>query len=471
MKVTKSAVYADFGGFFIKTPTYLSYSLSFTFMTIIYEDKLFLQGKDNTEKNKSQIAKKAAKLIMKFLKSRLFIILSLSLIIFCTAAFAAASFILPEKVTVSQSETHGRWIPKELSWIVTSKETLVSPAMENTAKALDQAELVQSYNEKIYLCGVLPIKTVEVAVVDNIYVTPGGESIGINLKTEGVLSVGIAKFECKNKKISPAEDAGIRPGDIFTKINGKAITKAGEMSEIIENSNGKITLTGIRNNKEMLWEVTPQKDDTDGRAKIGLWIREGVAGIGTVSFYTDSSFAALGHPISDIDTGSDVRESGGTICHAKVIGVEKGEKGSPGSLMGVFSGEEVGEITANTYCGVYGTIKKAPQTPKLRLASKNEVRPGKATIRCDIGGDKVESFDIEIIRIASTGNTSKNMIIKVTDKKLLAKTGGIVQGMSGSPIIQNGRIVGAVTHVFVNDPTRGYGIFIENMLAEAEKIK
>ena len=458
-KVPKSTVYAVFGDFFTISPTYLSYSLSFTFMTIIYQHKAFLQGKDNTEKKQ-----KAANFILKFLKSRPFIILILSLVVFCTAAFAAASFILPEKITVTQNETRGRWIPKELSWIVTTRGELVSTAMENSSDALEQNQNYQSYNEKVYLCGIVPVKTVEVAVIDNFYVYPGGESIGINLKTEGILVVGIAKFQSHDKKISPAEDAGIRAGDIFTKINGKNISRAGELAEIIGNSKNEITLSGIRNGREMSWHVTPQKDDCDGKAKIGLWIRESVAGIGTVSFYTDSTFAALGHPISDIDTGQDVKESGGTICHAKVIGVEKGEKGSPGSLMGVFSGEEIGQISSNSYCGVYGTISSPPKTDKIKVASKSTVRPGDATIICDIGHGKPQNFDIEIVRIASTGTTSKNMIIKVTDKDLLSKTGGIVQGMSGSPILQNGRIVGAVTHVFVNDPTRGYGIFIENML-------
>lgn len=408
---------------------------------------------------------------MKFLKSKVFILCLISLFISVGITFAAISFFLPQRVNISQNETDGKWIPKGWSWLVTSKESRAYPASENTSKSVSDENTANHYYEKVYLCGILPVKTVEVSVIDNLWVTPGGESIGINLKTQGVLAVGIAEFQSDGKKISPAMEGGVKAGDIFTKINGKKITKAGELAEIIENSDSEILLEGMRNDEEMSWKVTPKADDDDGKMKIGLWIRESVAGIGTVSFYKDDSFAALGHPISDIDTGDNVKESGGTICHSKVIGVEKGDKGKPGSLMGVFTGDDIGTITSNTPYGVYGKISESPKTKKIKTAPKSEVRPGKATIRCDIGQGEAESFHIEIIRIVSTGNTSKNMIIKVTDKRLLSKTGGIVQGMSGSPIIQNGKLIGAVTHVFVNDPTKGYGIFIENMLSEAEKIK
>ncbi len=408
---------------------------------------------------------------MKFLKSKVLVLSLLSLFISVGITYGAIAVFFPERVTVSNDKTDGKWIPEGISWLLSSKEAEVYPAAENTSESVNGKDALQSRYEKLYLCGIVPIKTVEVSVIDNMWVTPGGESIGINLKTKGVLAVGIAEFTSDGKKISPAKSSGVKTGDIFTKIDGKTITKAGELSEYIEKSKGEILIEGIRNNDKKTWKITPEKDDGDKKLKIGLWIRESVAGIGTVSFYSNDSFAALGHPISDIDTGGNVEESGGTICHSKVIGTQKGEKGNPGSLMGVFSGNDIGVITSNTSFGVYGKITEIPKTDKIKTAPKTEVRPGKASIRCDIGSGKAESFDIEIIRIASTGNTSKNMIIKVTDKKLLNKTGGIVQGMSGSPILQNGKLIGAVTHVFVNDPARGYGIFIENMLEEVMKVK
>ncbi|MBR3933089.1 MAG: SpoIVB peptidase [Clostridia bacterium] len=409
---------------------------------------------------------------MKILKSKIFIISFISVLLLSVSGIILVSYSLPEKVVISPEDSGDAWLPQKLNFFLNVKESQIAPALENSSKPVQKSQNVQTYNAKVYFCNVLPVKTVEVSVVDRMLVTPGGECIGINLKTEGVLVVGIAKFQTKSEiTVSPGQEAGICTGDSITKINGTSVSRAYALADIIAKSSGEITIEGLRNSKPMVWKVTPACDKTDNTQKIGLWIRESVAGIGTATFYKDGHFASLGHPISDIDTGEDVSTNGGTICSADIVGVDRGKKGTPGSLLGVFSGEGTGEITANTNCGVYGTTTHIPQTPKVEIALKNKVRPGNATIRCDIGNGKVEEFKIEIARIVSTGNTPKNMIIKITDKKLLDKTGGVVQGMSGSPILQNGKLIGAVTHVFVNDPTRGYGIFIENMLAEAEKIK
>ena len=201
----------------------------------------------------------------------------------------------------------------------------------------------------------------------------------------------------------------------------------------------------------------------------GGWVIDTVAGIGTVTFYSDSGFGALGHSISDIDTGESVDSVGGSIFDASVVGVDKSEKGVPGSLKGVFSGKKTGEVSKNSSFGIYGKCP-LPDYEKMSIQLRCDTRPGDAKIICDIG-DGREEFDAKITRILPSGETTKGMIIEITDRKLLDKCGGIVQGMSGSPILQNGKLVGAVTHVFVNEPGRGYGIFIENMLAEAEKIK
>ena len=378
------------------------------------------------------------------------------------------SHSLPKNITITQNQTNGRWIPKGYAWLVTNRQMDLAPAMENSSTAVSEKQSL-SYSEKIYLYGFVPVKTVGVSVADEIFVVPGGECVGITLKTEGLLAVGIAPFETRNgEKLSPAEDAGIKTGDIITRINGNKISKADELMKAVKSSQQSIVLSGERNGKNLSWEIFPAHDKTDGKKKIGLWIRESVAGIGTVSFYNKGSFAALGHSISDIDTGSDVKEAGGSVCKASIVGIEKGEKGTPGSLRGVFAGKSTGKISSNSYCGVFGTIEDIPDTPRVKIASKNEVRPGNALLRCDVGSG-TKNYKIEIQRIVSNADTTKNMIIKISDKELINKTGGIVQGMSGSPIIQNGKLVGAVTHVFVNDPTRGYAIFIENMLSEAEK--
>jgi len=409
---------------------------------------------------------------LKFLKSKIFIISFVTLLLLSVSGFILVSCILPDSVTVSPEEANGNWLPKNSGPFLSVKTPGVFPAAENTSKSVNNPPSIKSYNAKVYFCNIIPIKTVEVSVIGNMLVTPGGECIGINLKTNGILIVGIAEFETNNgETVSPGENAGLKTGDTITQVNGKDVKKALELAQIISKSDGEITISGLSDGKYYEKKIVPLKDKKDNVKKIGLWVRESIAGIGTATFYKDGCFASLGHPITDIDTGNNVDAGGGTIYSADVVGIDKGKNGTPGSLLGVFSGEKKGEISKNTRCGVFGTTTDVPQTPKVEIALKNKVRPGNATIRCDIGNGKVEEFKIEIARIVSTGNTPKNMIIKITDKKLLDKTGGVVQGMSGSPILQNGKLVGAVTHVFVNDPTRGYGIFIENMLAEAEKIK
>ena len=407
---------------------------------------------------------------MKFFKSKYFLFILSLIFLLNISAYFAVSHSLPENITISKNDSHGKWIPGGFSWLVTSQIENTAPAMENPSAKISENTL-EKYNEKIYLFGFLPLKDVNVTITDDLYVIPGGESIGISLKTKGVLTVGIAPFETEDgNKISPAKLAGVKTGDIITQIDGKEIEKVSDLTEAVVSSNDVITLLGKRGEKNISWQVSPLKDKKDGKKKIGIWVRETVAGIGTVSFYNKNEFAALGHSISDIDTGCEVIADGGNVYRAQIIGIEKGEKGTPGSLRGVFSGGNAGSIKSNSYCGVYGTISSLPKTPKVKVASKNDVRPGEAFIRCNLG-DGTKNYDIEILRIVSNSETTKNMIIEIIDKELLQKTGGIVQGMSGSPILQNDKLVGAVTHVFVNDPTRGYGIFIENMLQEAEKIK
>ena len=429
-------------------------------MTFIYKDFIFSYGKDKIK----------GEFILKFLKSKSFLLIISLFFIFNILAFFAVSYALPKSISIQMGESETSYIPKSVSWLVTSRQEDVSPAMQNTSKSISHTQNTGEYKAKIYLYGIVPVKTVSVAIEDDIYVVPGGECIGINLKTRGVLAVGTASFKSGGTKLSPSAEAGIRAGDIIIEINGESISKASEMMDIISSTKSEIIISGQRDDRQMEWIVRPATDDDDGKKKIGLWIRESVAGIGTVTFYRDKEFASLGHPISDIDTGFDVICAGGSVCKANIIGIDKGEKGEPGSLRGVFSGKSTGKISTNSYCGVFGNIESIPDTQKLKIASKNDVRPGKAQIRCDIGKG-VESFDIEIVRITSKGESTKSMVIRITDEKLISKTGGIVQGMSGSPILQNSRIVGAVTHVFVNDPTRGYGIFIENMLNEAQKLK
>ncbi len=403
---------------------------------------------------------------MNFFKSKTLSIIFVSFLTFIICAFFGISYVLPKSVVITKSENPDSWIPQSYSWLVSTRDTKTAPAMQNSAQRTSSDFSLDSYYSRVYLCGIVPIKTVEVSVVGDMYVVPGGETIGIKLKTRGLIVVGIAEFESADgETVSPAKDKGIKTGDIITKIDGTEISKAEDIAEYIKSAKSPIKIEGERSGKAIQWELMPKTDKNDFAQKIGIWVRESIAGIGTVSFYTDGKFAALGHPITDIDTGDAVETSGGTICNASIIGIDKGEKGTPGSLKGVFSGSDTGSLSSNSYCGVYGTIQKTPDKPKIKLASLSDIKAGSAMLCCDTGGGS-KSYDIEILRLNPDQSGTKSIIIKITDEELLAKTGGIVQGMSGSPIIQNDKLIGALTHVFVNDPTKGYAVYAETMVKE-----
>ena len=391
---------------------------------------------------------------------------TLFFILFTFCAPSILSLTIPRSLFITQSETDGKWLPDGAKWILSSKETPSEDVWQNSGKKIAQNN-IQKIDATVYFCGFIPFKKVDISVTDEIKLSPGGNLVGINLKTKGVLVAGTEEIETPSGKYSPAKLAGIRSGDIITEINGTPTSTTDDVVNLISDSKDTIFIKGERDKKEMSWKL--ESVTINEEKKVGLWIRDTVAGIGTVTFYSDTGFGALGHPISDIDTGECVASVGGSIFDADVIGVDKSEKGAPGALKGVFSGKKIGEISKNSPFGIYGTCN-VPYYERVSIQSRSDTRAGDAKILCDIGNGR-EEFDAKIIRILPQGETTKGMVIEITDENLLKKCGGIVQGMSGSPILQNGRIVGAVTHVFVNDPTRGYGIFIENMLAEAEKIK
>ncbi len=306
---------------------------------------------------------------------------------------------------------------------------------------------------------------------------PIGKSVGVTLSTDGVIVAGIS--ETVNQKKSPAKEAGLKQGDIIVKFNGQKITNVEDLTKNLCKSKGLCaSITIIRHEKNIELMITPVFSEKDNRLVIGAWVKDAASGIGTLTFFDPKTkkFGALGHGICDTETGKLLRIDSGAILSSTIVSVDKGEKGSPGELNGVFSEEDaqLGEVTNNFDYGICGTASDnfpISATP-LPVAKISEITTGKASIMANVEGNIVDSYEIEILRLLPHRSSSaKNMIIKITDQRLLEKTGGIVQGMSGSPIVQNGKLVGAVTHVFVNDPTRGYGIFIENMLAEAEKIK
>lgn len=314
-----------------------------------------------------------------------------------------------------------------------------------------------------------------------ILIYPGGGPIGVKLNTKGVLVVALSDIDgVKGKVQSPAASAGVQIGDSIIRINDIEINSAEDLTGFInKEKNSELTLKLQRKNNANYFElkVKPVTDSTDGKQKIGLWVRDSTAGVGTLTFYDGKTkkFAALGHPITDADTGTILNVNNGVIISSNIVSVKKGTKGSPGELRGLFVDENKikGQIIKNTECGIFGNgnnslINNQFNKP-MKIGLRNEIKEGKAQIITTINGSEPELFEIEIQKLL-TQNTSgsKSMIIKITDPRLLDKTGGIVQGMSGSPIIQNNKIIGAVTHVLINKPDIGYGIYIEWMLKDAD---
>lgn len=340
------------------------------------------------------------------------------------------------------------------------------------------------YNEetlKVNLLGLIPIKQVSVHKVKDIEVVPGGNSIGVRLSSEGVLVVGFSEIAIGNdKKVSPAGEAGIEVGDIITKIDGDQIESSHDLIKKIGSINKeKINIEFIRDGKTLNKEVTLIKENNSGY-KLGLWVRDSTAGVGTMTFYHEATgkFAALGHPVTDGDTNKPFTVKKGDLLQSSIISVRKGEKGAPGELKGIFVNDDkpIGNIQRNTQCGIFGEGKKAECNPMrskaIKVAFRDEIKLGKAKIITTIDESGPKEYEIEIVKLLQQDNPGpKSMLIRITDEELLNKTGGIVQGMSGSPIIQNDKIIGAVTHVLINKPDVGYGIYIDWMLEDAGILK
>lgn len=348
-----------------------------------------------------------------------------------------------------------------------SKEDLVEAGVINSSN--------QTYNADLKLMNIIPLKSVNVQVVEETKVIPCGVPFGVKIFTDGVVVVGISDVKVNLSTVNPAKDAGLKIGDVIMSIDNHTVNSNEEVAKYIQNCNGNpLTLSVRRENMTFSTEICPVKSE-DSNYKAGLWVRDSSAGIGTLTYYNREQqvFAGLGHGICDVDTGELMPLRNGDIVPAIINGVVKGEKGTPGELRGYFSDQDsIGTLLANVNTGVYGVMDKAPvENEPLVVAMKQQVKPGKAQILTTINGQAPQYYDIEIESVNYKEHTpTKNMVIRITDPKLLETTGGIVQGMSGSPIIQNGMLVGAVTHVFVNEPECGYGIFAENMLQISNSI-
>jgi len=303
-------------------------------------------------------------------------------------------------------------------------------------------------------------------------VLAGGMPFGEKFFSEGIVVVGFTEVETAEGVRTPAYDAGLRLGDVITHVCGKPVKSSSEMIRLIEGTSAPVEITYLRDGAENTVSFLPSLSAADGRMKTGMWIRDTTAGIGTVTYINPETgeFAGLGHGICDAETGELLKMERGTVVDVEITGISRGIAGTPGELKGYFTGEKSGVLLGNTECGVYGVFTEIPANPAIEsaeLGTRWEVEAGEAVIRCTLDDNCMAEYEIEIQEICRDSRDNRSFTIQVTDEDLLEKTGGIVQGMSGSPIIQNGKLIGAVTHVLINDPSKGYGIFIENMLEAA----
>ena len=312
--------------------------------------------------------------------------------------------------------------------------------------------------------GFFPVKKVKVKVEPNRKVFSGGQPIGLMLNSNGVIVINSGNVKTKD---GIKGNTALKKGDIIKKINDTTILTPKCIAKYFkENSCDKINLTIERNGKTIVLKTQPLYDSVNEEYKLGAWVKDKIAGLGTISYVKlDGNFGALGHPVIDGDTNVVFNIYNGQVYDAKVVGVEKGQPGKAGALKGVFNASDgkIGTVHTNNKYGIFGRLNKQIDENIISVGSRLSVKPGRAKIISTIG-DKIDEFDIEIVKTHSQKKKSdKSMVVKVVDSRLLDATGGIVQGMSGSPIVQDGKVVGAITHVFVNDPTRGYGIYMDWM--------
>ena len=345
---------------------------------------------------------------------------------------------------------------------------------EKTINKIGNETLSVSLFDKLFL------KSVDVSVLPKTTVIPVGNIAGVKLYTSGVLVVGMSEVEGEDSKTyKPYENTGIEEGDTIVKINDNLISSTDDLIEKVNMSKGEeVEIEYIHDEETKECSITPVKTSEE-EYKLGLWVRDSAAGVGTVTFYEPStqSFGALGHGITDIDTGDLLNIASGEFVTAKVLNIKKGEDGNPGKIQGTVEEQEtIGKITKNTEFGIYGKIQdlsslNIDKSKEMEVALRDEIQTGKATILCSLDNETVKEYEIEITKIYKDNNyDNKSMEIKVTDEELIEKTGGIIQGMSGSPIIQNGKFIGAVTHVLVNSSTEGYAIFGDLMLKQSKEV-
>ena len=382
-------------------------------------------------------------------------------------AGAAAWKLSPDSLTVTgESGTH---LQSQWYQVISQPQ-----GMERQASATGSPREAQ-----ISLLGVVPVKSIPLEYSQEApQVLVCGTPFGMKMEAEGVVVVGTADITGNGKSINPAKEAGLEIGDVIYRAGGKEVSENNELAQIFETSRGSpVTIEAERSGQEFTAVLTPVFSEIDGLYKGGLWVRDSTAGIGTLTFYDPDTgtFGGLGHGVCDVDTQELMPLGSGEILPVSISGIVKGQRGAAGELQGYFASDmAMGEMSANTDTGVYGVLFQPPEDAQLLpIAMKQEVRAGEAQILTTIDGGAPQYYDVEIEAVNyDESQKTKNLCLRVTDPELLKKTGGIVQGLSGSPIVQEGKLVGAVTNVLVNNPEKGYGIFAETMweCAQEEEI-
>ena len=392
----------------------------------------------------------------------------MALTLFCGAALGSIGYyqrLLPDRFTVSQGQEVCIGQLVQSSPVDEEGRTLAAVA----AKAGEQ------YRVRLKLGGILPLKEATVSVTEESVVTVCGIPFGIKLYTDGVLVVELEDVTTGMGQVNPAAAAGVRVGDVIVAVNGEAVNTSESVATYISNSSGRpVTLRLRRDGVEFDAMLTPVRPTEGDGYRAGMWIRDSAAGVGTLTFYDSASgvFGGLGHAMCDVDTGGTMPLSSGEIVPARIFGIKKGKSGTPGELRGCFETGTLGELLRNGSDGLYGQMTVFPLGGEtMPVARRQQVHIGAAQIRCTLDGMTPRWFDVEIEQVRYSGlNKDRHMVVRITDTELLALSGGIVQGMSGSPIVQDGRLIGAITHVLVEDPARGYGVFAENMLETAKSV-
>ena len=402
---------------------------------------------------------------MKLYKKIIFIVILIIIYVYvCNITMLPNSLILMQGENIEISTV--------LGLNITNKGTMQASTSLNE-KLTDQAG---KKDLELSLFNVIPVKDITVNVIPKTTVIPLGKTIGMKLYTEGVLVVGMSEIEGRR----PYENSGIEAGDRIIEVNDTKITTADELTECVNTSNGKnIEIKYINDEEEIVYaEIEPART-SNNEYKIGLWVRDAAAGVGTITFYEPSTgnFASLGHGINDVDTYELIDIANGELVSAQILDIVKGQNGIPGEIRGSIENSiTIGNISKNTEFGVYGTISNTnalniDSSNEMEVADRSEITTGKAEILCELENGKTERYEIEIQKVFKDNNyDNKSMLIKITDKELIEKTGGIIQGMSGAPIIQNNKFIGAVTHVLVNDSKIGYGVFADLMIKQLKEV-